>query len=292
MIEPYQAIFSVPLSCEACIEDVSKSLYALDGIKSVQGNLKDQILLVEGTAAPSAIVSAIQNTGRDAILRGCGASNKTHASTVKTSIRGLARMVQVAPKLTLVDLTINGLDPGNYWATVREKGDISQGAASTGNIWESLKQNLEGSESSRGVFGQVEVDSNGKGNVFLDRPVAVWELIGRSMVVSASKEGPFRKEDPNTLVGVIARSAGIWDNDKMFTRDMRVAKWKSSSHTRVGGLITTSDQELDFMRLRLQLLNPGTRVKPGLPEVQPSIMNRCRRLSQSLVWTATLKIKV
>ncbi|EEH35454.2 superoxide dismutase 1 copper chaperone [Paracoccidioides lutzii Pb01] len=257
MIEPFQAIFSVPLSCEACIEDVSKSLHALDGIKSVQGNLKDQILVVEGTAAPSAIVSAIQNTGRDAILRGCGTSNsqflplflislhiciipnfgeitahhlslyifvgqdasvcilETHASTVKTSIRGLARMVQVAPKLTLVDLTINGLDPGNYWATVREKGDISQGAASTGNIWESLKQNLEGSESSRGVFGQVEVDSNGKGNVFLDRPVAVWELIGRSMVVSASKEGPFRKEDPNTLVGVIARSAGIWDNNKM-----------------------------------------------------------------------------
>jgi copper chaperone for superoxide dismutase len=65
------------------------------------------------------------------------------------------------------------------------------------------------------LFGTVDVDESGKGNVFLDRPVAIWELIGRSMVVSKSREGPFRMEDPDTLVGVIARSAGVWDNDKM-----------------------------------------------------------------------------
>ncbi|PGH28683.1 hypothetical protein GX50_08576 [[Emmonsia] crescens] len=215
-MQPFQAIFAVPLTCDDCIKEVSKPLYALDGIKKVEGNLKDQILFVEGTAAPSAIVAAIHSTGRDAILRGSGSSNKTHSSTVKNSIRGLVRMVQVAPTLTLVDLTINGLPPGKYWATVRDTGDISQGPASTGDIWEALKQQkAQGSEPPRGVFCEVEVGSNGKGNVFLDRPVAVWELIGRSMVVSKSKEGPFQKEDPNTLVGVIARSAGVWDNDKM-----------------------------------------------------------------------------
>jgi copper chaperone for superoxide dismutase len=59
------------------------------------------------------------------------------------------------------------------------------------------------------------VNEKGKGNVFLDRPVAIWELIGRSMVVSKSRDGPCKREDPDTLVGVIARSAGVWDNDKM-----------------------------------------------------------------------------
>ncbi|OAX77568.1 hypothetical protein ACJ72_08130 [Emergomyces africanus] len=215
IMQPFQVTFSVPLNCDDCIKEVSKSIYALDGIKSVQGNLKDQIVLVEGTAAPSAIVAAIQGTGRDAIIRGSGSSNKTHSSTVGNSIRGLARMVQVAPKLTLVDFTINGLPPGKYWATVRDKGDISQGPASTGGIWEALNREVQGSEPPRGEFCEVEVGSNGKGNIFLDRPVAVWELIGRSMVVSKTKEGPFQKEDPNTLVGVIARSAGVWDNDKM-----------------------------------------------------------------------------
>ncbi|KAH8432195.1 copper chaperone [Aspergillus melleus] len=130
-------------------------------------------------------------------------------------------MVQVSPTMTLVDLTINGLAPGQYWATVRQAGDISQGATSTGGIWEALKSTVLGAETTtatkepRGIFGRVDVDDKGRGNVFLDRPVAIWEMIGRSMVVSKTKEGPFRMDDADTLVGVIARSAGVWDNDKM-----------------------------------------------------------------------------
>jgi copper chaperone for superoxide dismutase len=50
--------------------------------------------------------------------------------------------------------------------------------------------------------------------VFVDKPVQIWELIGRSIVVSKSQEGKFSSEDPDTVVGVIARSAGVWDNDK------------------------------------------------------------------------------
>ena len=127
-------------------------------------------------------------------------------------------MVQVSSNMTLVDLTINGLSPGRYWATVRQAGDISQGAASTGGIWEALKATVLGSEppkEPRGVFGSIDVDEKGRGNVFMDQPVAIWEMIGRSMVLSKIKEGPFKRDDPDTLVGVIARSAGVWDNDKM-----------------------------------------------------------------------------
>jgi copper chaperone for superoxide dismutase len=124
-------------------------------------------------------------------------------------------MVQVNKNTTLVDLTINGLSPGRYWATVRETGDISEGAQSTGGVWEALKTRVLGREEPRGVFGSVTVDDKGKGNVFLDQPVAVWEMIGRSMVVSRNTGGPFRREDPDTIVGVIARSAGVWDNEKM-----------------------------------------------------------------------------
>lgn len=140
---------------------------------------------------------------------------ETHSTTVREKIRGLARMVQVSSNMTLIDLTINGLSPGLYWATVRETGDISAGAASTGGIWEALKSRVFGREEPRGVLGSVLVNEKGKGNVFLDQPVAVWELIGRSMVVSKTKEGPFRRDDPDTIVGVIARSAGVWDNEKM-----------------------------------------------------------------------------
>lgn len=43
-------------------------------------NLKEQLVSVEGTAAPSAIVEAIQATGRDAVLRGSGKSDSTFVS--------------------------------------------------------------------------------------------------------------------------------------------------------------------------------------------------------------------
>ena len=45
------------------------------GITKVSADLQSQLVSVEGTAAPSAIVAAIEATGRDAILRGSGKSD-------------------------------------------------------------------------------------------------------------------------------------------------------------------------------------------------------------------------
>ncbi|PMD49189.1 Cu,Zn superoxide dismutase-like protein [Hyaloscypha bicolor E] len=217
---PFQTLFAVPMTCESCIKDISGSLFKLSGIQKVEANLKDQLVTIEGTAAPSAIVAAIQSTGRDAILRGTGGSNsaavcilETHSNTVSDKVRGLARMVEVAPNLTLIDLTIRGLSPGNYWATVRETGDISNGAISTRGIWTDPK---EGALKPRGFLGTVQVGKDGICSVFLDKPIQIWEMIGRGIVVSKQHEGEgkFEKNDEDTLVGVIARSAGVWDNDK------------------------------------------------------------------------------
>jgi len=210
----------VPLSCESCIKDVSTSLHKLDGINKVDADLQSQLVAIEGTAAPSAIVAAIQSTGRDAILRGSGTADsaavcilETHATTVPDTVRGLVRIVQVAPSLTIMDVSIRGVSPGQYHATIRQAGDISEGPESTGDIWEALKVK-EQKTVPRGVLGTLEVSKSGIGSVFLDKPIKIWELIGRSIVVSKTQEGKFQKEDPDTLVGVIARSAGVWDNDK------------------------------------------------------------------------------
>lgn len=64
------------------------------------------------------------------------------------------------------------------------------------------------------MLGSVEVNQDGVGAAFLDRPVQIWELIGRSVVVSREKDGRFATDDADTLVGVIARSAGVWENEK------------------------------------------------------------------------------
>ncbi|PQE16732.1 superoxide dismutase 1 copper chaperone protein [Rutstroemia sp. NJR-2017a BBW] len=214
----YHTQFAVPMTCESCIKDIKGSLSQLGGIQKVEASLKDQLVTIEGTTAPSAIVRAIEATGRDAILRGSGSTDsaavcilETHDQTVSDKVRGLVRMVQVSPSLTLFDLTIRGLQEGKYWATIREAGDISNGAISTGGLWKG-----EDADKPKGVLGAVTVGKNGMGSVFLDKPIKIWEMIGRGMVVSRQHEGDqkFEKNDENTLVGVIARSAGVWDNDK------------------------------------------------------------------------------
>ena len=132
-------------------------------------------------------------------------------------------MVQVAPALTIFDMTIRGLSPGTYHASIRESGDIRNGPESVGTIWEwGLWQREKPQKKPiRGVLGTIEVSKGGSGSVFLDKPIQIWEMIGRSMVVSrknsvegGSGQNGFDKQDPDTLVGVIARSAGVWDNDK------------------------------------------------------------------------------
>ncbi|KAF5666406.1 putative LYS7-copper chaperone for superoxide dismutase Sod1p [Fusarium heterosporum] len=219
----FETLFAVPLSCDGCVKAVSDSLYKLGGINNVEGNLKDQLISVKGTAAPSAIVEAIQATGRDAILRGSGASDSAAVSILETfedpvdgyyeepsrDVKGLARMVQVSSGRTLVDLTIRGVSPGTYRASVRAYGDLKNGAASTGPVW-------SGDDGKpRGDLGVVEVNENGHGATFIDHEFQIWEVIGHAMVLTRQEEkSESLKNDKNTVVGIIARSAGMWDNDK------------------------------------------------------------------------------
>lgn len=134
-------------------------------------------------------------------------------------MRGLARMVEVSGTATLVDLTLRGVRPGVYRATIREYGDLKDGASSAGPVWkgDATAQSEEHKRPgvARGDLGTVEIGPDGRGAVFLDRPFQVWEVIGHAFVVTAQDEscGPLRN-DENTVVGVIARSAGMWDNDK------------------------------------------------------------------------------
>lgn len=128
-------------------------------------------------------------------------------------------MVEVSRTVTLVDLTLRGIAPGTYRATIREYGNLADGASSTGPVWrgdltaasESQKQQV------RGELGTVEIGVDGRGAIFLDRPFQVWEVIGHAFVVTPQDEdtgGQPLRNDENTVVGVIARSAGMWDNDK------------------------------------------------------------------------------
>lgn len=133
-------------------------------------------------------------------------------------------MVEISRTVTLVDLTLRGVAPGTYRATIREYGNLEHGASSTGPVWKggdltasSSSSSGESQQVARGELGTVEVGRDGRGAIFLDRPFQVWEVIGHAFVVTPQGEdaaGEPLRNDENTVVGVIARSAGMWDNDK------------------------------------------------------------------------------
>jgi len=242
-VPPFETIFAVPMTCEACIKDISGSLYKLNGIINVNADLQSQLVSIEGNASPSAIVEAIQDTGRDCILRGSGKPNsaavcilESHAPQVDNKVRGLVRMVQVAANLTIIDLSIRGLSEGTYHATIRETGDISEGPERTGGIWEALQAKKQGTIP-RGVLGTVQVNKGGIASVFVDKPIQIWEMIGRSIVVSKKQDGPFDKNDADTLVGVIARSAGAWENDKTVCSCSGKTVWEEREEQKGKGML-------------------------------------------------------
>ncbi|KOS21257.1 Superoxide dismutase 1 copper chaperone [Escovopsis weberi] len=239
----FQTLFAVPLSCDGCVKSVSDALYRLGGITRVEANLQDQLISVQGSVAPSAIVQTIQETGKDAILRGSGASNSAAVSILETyaesiareasadpdrAVRGLARMVQVSPERTLVDLTVRGVSPGTYRATIREYGNLAEGAASAGPVWRGTAAAAgaasgpgsgsgSGSGSDfKGCLGEVQVAQDGRGSAFADHGFQIWEAIGHALVLTRQeeREGGRLANDEDTVVGVIARSAGVWENDK------------------------------------------------------------------------------
>ncbi|KAI3405815.1 hypothetical protein KGF56_001422 [Candida oxycetoniae] len=226
-VDPFEIVFAVPMECGACVESISQALKPLEGVTKFDIDLNKNLVTTEGTIPPSSIVRAIQKTGRDAIIRGTGKPDSAAVCILesfdekdfKQPVKGLARIVEVSDGNSIIDLTVNGLPRGVYYPSIRCSGNISQGALSTGGIFYKLDaikvdqpSNLTTTINS---IGAALISNNNNeelffGQSFLSAKLSVNELIGRSIVLSRLQD----KVTSDSLCGVIARSAGAWENDK------------------------------------------------------------------------------
>ncbi|CAG59157.1 LYS7 [Nakaseomyces glabratus] len=209
----YEATYAVPMHCTDCTDDIKKCLNGITGIKDLQFDISQQMMSVNSCVAPSVIINALRDCGRDAIIRGAGKPNSSAVAILETfedvdlkkdtAVRGLARIVQVSDQKTLFDVTVNGVPfSGKYQAKIHSNGNISEGVKSTGDVYYKFEEPIECSDAS-------DLDKSlYSGQNFVSAPLPIWDLIGRSFVI-------FREGEPAyDIAGVIARSAGVWENDK------------------------------------------------------------------------------
>ena len=103
-------------------------------------------------------------------------------------------------------MTLTGLPNGIYVASLRQSGDISEGVKSMGGIYTGLELNQNGR------LGRLRVGDEGRGTFTAEINWKVWEMVGRGIVVERMGEKDNREK---VVVGVVARSAGVWENDKV-----------------------------------------------------------------------------
>jgi copper chaperone for superoxide dismutase len=189
------------MECQDCVDSVSKVLSKLPDIKTFIVSLENQSVLVDGSIAPSKITAALRETGRAAILRGSGDAGDGLGAAVcildynrkdspQQDVRGLARIVQLpsSPPRTFVEVTMASYQPGLYDIIVRETGNLTNGVASAGGV--------------QRVLGKVKVDERGWGEWSGEVDgMEVWQVVGHAISV-------------DEVAGVVARSAGVWENLK------------------------------------------------------------------------------
>lgn len=248
MTKSFEIVFAVPMECQACVDAVSLSLKSLNGVSKYDIDLKSNLVTTEGSVPPSQIVKAIQSTGKDAIIRGTGAPNSAAVCILESfdqkdyeqPVKGLARIVSVGGSDIVIDLTVNGLPKGTYYPSIRASGNLSNGALSTGSCFYQLAPlEVDTPANASTVINSLGAATpspeNGQlyaGQGFLHANLNISDLIGRSVILSKLKD----ETASDSLCGVIARSAGAWENDKQVCSCSGKTVWQERSDALSKGL--------------------------------------------------------
>lgn len=151
----------------------------------------------------------------------------------------------------VVDGVIDGLTPGLHGIHVHECGDISRGCESVGKHY-NPRNTRHGSpangidERHAGDLGNIEADASGRAQFrFTDKVITVPEIIGRSIVVTEHADDYGLGHTNDSLIdgnsgkrlacGIIARSAGIFQNFKKICACDGVTIWDERDKPMAGG---------------------------------------------------------
>ncbi|KAI8865938.1 copper chaperone for superoxide dismutase-like protein [Ramicandelaber brevisporus] len=243
--------FAVNMTCQSCVDSVQSALSAVPEIGTVDISLEDQQVVVTGNAAPSAVRRALLRTGLHVIVRGQSSAAGTHLGAAvcilhptgparalygDKELRGLVRFVQADEETCLVDVTVDGLSAGLHGIHIGASGNLSGDGTDTGPCFDNSDPPASRGKRT-GDLGNIEVSADdGVGALVLESSaIKVWDIIGRSVVITQGADdldgGSHDGGNANQkiLTGVIARSAGVFQNPKTICACDGTTLWQEAA---------------------------------------------------------------
>ncbi|XP_068627283.1 copper chaperone for superoxide dismutase [Battus philenor] len=242
---------------------VNKTLNELksrDGVTDAV--FKDGAIMVETTLPSTEVLDVVTRaSGKRAVLQGFGdaqsaVSMVSSQACCGAQVIGVVRFQQTPEGPLVADGCIDGLSTGLHGLHVHEVGDLSQGCDSIGSHYNPSNTKHGGpddppEERHAGDLGNIVADETGRATFRLVNDVLkVWDIVGRSVAVTERRDDFGRGSSPeskidgdsgcNVACGVIARSAGVFQNPKRVCACDGVVVWDErdrplAGHGRRGG---------------------------------------------------------
>ncbi|GAB2209842.1 hypothetical protein Drorol1_Dr00027067 [Drosera rotundifolia] len=222
--------FMVDMKCDGCVKTVKNKLEAIEGVKRVEADLSNQVVRILGTTSVKYLADALDQTGCKARLIGQGVPEDFLVSAAVAEFKGpdifgVVRMAQVNMELARIEANFSGLLPGKHGWSINNYGDLTEGAASTGKVYNPTSV---GSETEPlGHLGTLDADE--KGEAFFSgtkQSLKVVDIIGRAIAVYGTED----KSDSGVAAAVIARSAGVGENYKKLCTCDGTIIWDATNH--------------------------------------------------------------
>ncbi|XWS49848.1 hypothetical protein CRYUN_Cryun12cG0038300 [Craigia yunnanensis] len=225
---PSQTEYMVDMKCEGCVNAVKNKLQTVNGVKSVEVDLSNQVVRILGSSPVKIMTDTLEQTGRKARLIGQGVPEDFLVSAAVAEFKGpkffgVVRLAQVSMELARIEASFSGLLPGKHGWSINEFGDLTRGAASTGKMFNPSNEGTD--KEPLGDLRTLDGDKNGEAfYTGFKQQLRVADLIGRSIVVYETED----KSDPGLTAAVIARSAGVGENYKKICACDGTTIWEAS----------------------------------------------------------------
>ncbi|XP_050359933.1 uncharacterized protein LOC126779858 [Nymphalis io] len=239
---------------ENVVNKTLKYLNEQDGVK--QAVFKDGAVMVETTLPSSVILDMVTRTsGRRSVLQGFGDTQSAVAMIssqrcCKQQVLGVIRFQQNDGGPLVGDGSVDGLAPGPHGLHVHDAGDLSLGCNSIGDHY-NPHRSPHGAPSDppdkrhAGDLGNIVADDKGRATFrILDSVLNIYDIVGRSVAIKENADdfgrgsSPASKTDGDSgasvACGIIARSAGIFQNPKRICACDGVVVWDEKDRPLAG----------------------------------------------------------